>query len=146
MAASKGLSSYSGSLSTKDREAYFKKLTLTNGRQLPDPCLINEWENDVSKWPDIQWPDIYLYLVEKPSVYTREKLRAYKSLDAYDYVICGHVQDVRYHDIDEEFCVLKSEILPSQRQGHKTAMYQAWIIINKVENYIHTANCTCMAG
>ena len=146
MAASSGLSSYAGALSVKDREEYFKKLTLTNGKRLPDPCTLTEWDYDVSKWPNIQWPDIYLYLVEKPSVYTREKLRAYKSMDAYDYAICGHVQEVRYKDTDEEFCVLMSEILPSQRQGQKTTMYEAWVIINKLENYIHTANCTCMAG
>ena len=44
-------------------------------------------------------------------MYTREKLQAYKSLDAYEYVACGHVQNVKYHDIDSEFCVMKSEIL-----------------------------------
>ncbi len=146
MAASGGLSNYAKSLSAKDRKDYLKKLTLTNGSRLPDPFTITEREHDVSKWPNIQWPDIYTYLVEKPSVYTREKLQAYKSLDAYDYIICGHVQEVRYHDIDAGFCVLKSEILPSQRQGQKTTMYEAWVIINKAENYIHTANCTCMAG
>ena len=88
-------------------------MTLTNGVRLPDPCSINEWVDDVSKWPNIQWPDIYTYLIEKPSVYTREKLRAYKSLDGYEYVVCGYVQNVKYHDIDSEFCVLRSEILPS---------------------------------
>ena len=140
------LSTYVNGLSTNDREFYFKKLTLTNGNRLPDPCSISEWVEDVSKWPQIQWPDIYTYLIEKPSVYTREKLRAYKSLDAYEYVICGHVQNLKYHQIDQEFCVLKTEILPSQRQGHKTTMYEAWVIINQEENYVLTANCTCMAG
>ena len=74
-----------------------------------------------SKWTNIQWPDIYTYLVEKPSVYTSEKL-ANKSLDAYNYVTCGYVQNIKDHDTDSGFWVLKSEILPSQRQRHKTTM------------------------
>lgn len=56
--------------------------------------------------------------------YTREKLCAYKSRDAYEYVVCGNVQNVKYHLIDSEFCVLNSEDLPSQRQGHKTVIYE----------------------
>ncbi|KAK0138987.1 hypothetical protein N1851_024461 [Merluccius polli] len=36
-------------------------------------------------------------------------------------------------------------IVISQRQGKKTSLYKAWVIYNK-EKYIHTANCTCMAG
>ena len=105
MAEINSLLSYARELSTQDREFYFNKLTLTNGVRLPDPCTINEWVEDVSKWPNIQWPDIYTYLIEKPSVYTREKLRAYKSLDdAYEYVVCGHVQNVKYHDMTRVLC------------------------------------------
>ncbi len=55
--------------------------------------------------PDIHLPAIYCSLVDKPSVYTREKLRAYKSLAAYNYVVCGHVQTVLYSDIGDDFCV-----------------------------------------
>ena len=102
--------------------------------------------DDVRKWPALEWPEIYAYLIEKPSVYTKEKLRAHKSLDTYNYVACGHVQDINYADLNSEFCVLRAQVLPSQRQGHKTAMYDAWVIINKPRTYILTANCTCMAG
>ena len=42
--------------------------------------------------------------IEKPSVYTREKLRAYKSLDADEYFVCGHVQNVKYHDMTRVLC------------------------------------------
>ena len=78
------LSSYARALTGKDRENYYNKLTLTTGQRLTDPCTITQWEEDMSKWPNIQWPNIYTYWVEKPSVYTREKLGAYKSFDALD--------------------------------------------------------------
>ena len=143
-------SAYLRSLTNIDRLQYLKKLTLTTGKQLPDPYSLPapEWVNDASKWPSIQWPDIYLYLIEKPSVYTKEKLRAYRSLDAFEFVQHGHVQAVKYHGISDnsEFCVLKADVLPSQRQGLKTNFYKAWIVVHKLQAFILTANCTCVAG
>lgn len=63
----------------------FNKLTLVNGNQLLDPCALIEWVEDVSKWTNIQGPDSCV--INKPSVYTCEKLQAYKSLNDYDYAI-----------------------------------------------------------
>ncbi|XP_021180565.2 bromodomain adjacent to zinc finger domain protein 2B isoform X2 [Fundulus heteroclitus] len=141
MAGSRGLIKHASALSAKGGVAYFKKLTLTNGKRLRDPRKITVWKDDVKTWPNIQWSDIYTYLVEKTRMYTREELRAYKSLDAYDYMIGGHLKKVTYHDLDSEFCVLKSE---SKQQ--KTTTYNAWVIINKADNYILSADCTCMVG
>lgn len=140
---------YYNSLSPSDKNSYSKKLTLVSGIRLTDPFAIPpcQWVNDETKWPRIQWPEIYNYLIDTPSVYTREKLKAYKSLDAYNFVLCGHVQDIQFHDYQvENFVVLKTEVLPSQRQGKKTELYKAWVIVNKTNNCILTANCTCMAG
>lgn len=143
---SENLSQYVRTLTARDRECYFKKLTLSNGTILTDPYAITQWKEDVTGLPSVEWPEIYTYFIEKPSVYTKEKLRAYKSLDAYNYVLNGHVQDLQYKDISDEFCAVRAEVLPSQRQGHKTTMYQAWVIVSRTNNYILTANCTCMAG
>ncbi len=103
--------------------------------------------NDETKWPSIQWPEIYNYLIDTPSVNTRDKLKAYKSLDAYNFVLCGHVQDIQFYDFQvQDFVVLKTEVLPSQRQCKKTELYKAWVIVNKTNNCILIANCNCMAG
>lgn len=85
-----------------------------------------------------QLSDIHLYLVEKPGIYTRVKLQAYKSLDGSNYLMCGHVQSRQHHDINREFCVLRSRVLSSQRQGHHTEMYDPWAIVNRKENCILT--------
>lgn len=132
-----------------DAAAYKEKLLLSSGDYLPDPYSVadSQWSCDVSLWPKLEWPDIYTYLVERPSVYTKEKLRAYKSLDAYNYVLCGHVQQVEYfRPCDSDFCVVRAKVLPSQRQGQKTSMYSAWAIIHQDKSYVLSANCTCMAG
>ena len=36
---------------------------------------------------------------EKLTLTTGKQLKAYKSLEAYDYFVCGHLQNCYYHDI-----------------------------------------------
>jgi hypothetical protein len=76
------------SLPPQEREKYHNKLVLVNGDCLPDPELLTEWVDNVSKRSDIHWPAITLQLSggQAECFYTREKLRAYKSLDAYNNV------------------------------------------------------------
>lgn len=50
--------------------------------------------DDMTQWPDLQYGDVYSYLIETKGPYTKEKLRACKSLDAFNYFICGHVRTV----------------------------------------------------
>ena len=73
------------------------------------------------------------YLIKPPSVYTKGKLKAYKSLEAYDYFVCGHVQMYYYHPIKKyiSFCFVKSQVLPSQRQSDSSNMYNVWVCIHK---------------
>lgn len=65
-----GESDYYKSLDAEDKLFYKKKLTLGNGRTLPDPYFIGEdnWDCNVSKLPNVEWPDIYNYLIDKPSI------------------------------------------------------------------------------
>jgi hypothetical protein len=144
------VSQYVGTLPDKDRLLYLEKLVLTSGEEIPDPYSIGEadWIVDIREWPIISWPDIHGYLIDTPSLYTKEKLRAYKSLDAVNYVLCGHVQEIKYHGISPEsdFCLLRSLVLPSQRQGSSSTLYDAWVCISKSQGFILTANCTCIAG
>ena len=43
------------------------------------------WIDDVSRWPPIEFPHVYTYLIDTPGEFTREKLKAFKSLQAYNY-------------------------------------------------------------
>ena len=45
------------------------------------------WKDDVRLWPPVEFGEIYTYLVDTPGQFTREKMRAYKSLDAFNYYI-----------------------------------------------------------
>ena len=106
-------SEYFRSLSLNDKSWYQKKLTLSDGNTLPHPySLPHGWKSDVTLMPDITWPHVYNYLINTPSTFSKESLKAYKSLEAFNFYENGHVQDVYYHSINEEncFCFIKSEV------------------------------------
>ena len=89
---------YTASLVGDARERYSKKLCSLHGT-IPtkenqktslsaiDPYSIpaEEWEDDIKKWPLIEYGQIYMSLVDTAGDFTREKLKAYKSLEAYNY-------------------------------------------------------------
>ena len=98
-------SDYYRSLSSNDKTWYENKLTLSDGRKLPDPYTLHEgWRSDVTLMQDISWPDVYNYLINTPNTFSKESLKAYKSLEAYNFYENGHVQDIFFHSIKEENC------------------------------------------
>jgi hypothetical protein len=44
--------------------------------------------------PDVTFAEIFLYLINFPSSYTVESMRAYKALDAYRFFVAGKVYDM----------------------------------------------------
>ena len=88
-----------------------------------------------------------LLFLETPSDITKDKIRCYKSLDAWTFFICGHVQDVFIYKSKTtlDFIFIKSAVLPSQRQGQKEDLYETWCVIHKT-GWILSGNCTCTVG
>ena len=74
---------------------------------------LEAWIDDVTLWPPVEFSDVVLYLLQTPGQYTREKLKAYKSLEAYNCFVSGWVGTCYYHEINEEFCVLKAAVRTS---------------------------------
>ena len=74
--------------------------------------LAERWDENINKFSDITWRDVTGYLIETPSLYTKESMIAYKSLEALDYFACGHVQQYFYHDIYSacKFCFIRSNV------------------------------------
>ena len=105
---------YPSSLNSDDRKKYEQKLVTADGTVLPDPyTLVENWKDNMKLLPDITWADIYNYLINTPSLYTNENLKAYKSLEAYNFFVSGHVHDVAYHGINDlsEFCFIKTKVI-----------------------------------
>ena len=75
MTATNEESEYFESLSEEDKKGYLEKLTLSTGKQLPDPFILHSnWSDNVSLLLDISYPHIYLYLIEHPSQFSEESL------------------------------------------------------------------------
>lgn len=74
------------------RKRYLEKLKV-GGQELDDPFAIShdQWLDDLTKWPEFEFGDVYMYLIDSEGVYTRGKLKAYKSLDVYNYYYNGYV-------------------------------------------------------
>ena len=121
----------------------------------PYNISVELWIDDVSRWPPIEFPHVYTYLIDTPGEFTREKLKAFNSLQAYNYYIeytknmlrrfhyfhfSGWIRTVYYRDIGNENCILMAKVTPSQRINNKP--HEAWIGVST----IITGHCSCMAG
>ena len=80
-------------------------------------------------WPLVELKDIVLYLSQTPGQYTREKLKAYKSLDAYNYFVSGWVDTCCYREINKEFCVLIAAERLSQDLSEKP--HRPWVCVRQ---------------
>ncbi|XP_041354900.1 uncharacterized protein LOC121372566 isoform X1 [Gigantopelta aegis] len=90
--------------------------------------------------------DVYLYLIDTPSIYNKDSMKAYKSLEAYKYVVSGHVQVVLSNPVDDKcpFMAMKAKVTPSQRARDKP--HEPWVYLEKNSGTVYCAHCTCMAG
>ena len=106
-------SEYYLNLESESKKRYKDKLTLSNGERLPDPNVLDVgWKEEVHNLPDLCFADIFNYLINTSSDYTKKNLKACKSLEAYNFFVCRHVHNVLYHQIapDSQFCFIKTKV------------------------------------
>ena len=144
-------SPYFRSLDEVAKKRYQEKLAMLGHGGMKDPYVaINEVGLSIQclewqEWPCVEYPDIYNYFVASPSCYTKEQLRAYKSLDGYKYFVDGWVSNVVVWPVPENprVFVVCGRVKHSQRLSLKPL--QPWVVIEK-EGMVVCAHCDCMAG
>lgn len=87
---------------------YVDKLKYLGLETCPYEIPASEWIDDVSVWPPVTYPDIYNYLIESSGQYTPDSLKAYKSLDAYNFVVSGWVKPLYILKADSRYNILTS--------------------------------------
>ncbi|KAJ8964110.1 hypothetical protein NQ317_010891 [Molorchus minor] len=109
-----------------------------------DPFILETSDLDYSTSgiPPITNMDIVSYLVLTHSFYTKDQMKAFKSLEAYKYFNSGFVLKVGSKVINT-FYVLVGKVKHSQRFNDKPL--EVWCIVAK-DGAVVTAHCTCMAG
>lgn len=144
------LSAYVLKLDKSDSNRYISKLQFSFEDQilsLPDPYNIDDgwYAAHADKLPPVQYLDLYNYLINTPGPCTGEALRAYKSLEAYNYFVCGHVQNMKQNDISETSPVafVAATVAPGQRTTEEK--YKPWVCVGR-NGCIVATHCTCAAG
>ena len=91
------ISAYLSSLPWEARKRYTEKLNI-GGVTLPDPYGIDQglWTEDMARWPTLEFGDLYSYLVNTKGLFTQETLKAYRSLEAYNYFFNGYVRTYQW--------------------------------------------------
>ena len=141
------MASYSlQSLDVKAKQRYLRKLKVIEIDMCPYMIPADSWKNDPTSWPQLEWPEVYSYLVETPGVFTREAMKNRKSLEAYNQFISGWVRTIYAYKKNKKsnFMVLKAEVTPSQRLNEKP--HEAWVALATSGATVATAHCSCMAG
>ncbi|KAM7306756.1 uncharacterized protein ISCGN_010423 [Ixodes scapularis] len=87
------------------------------------PKEVSIWEDNMKSWPPIEKPDIIFYLLHSKACDLQE-VRAYKSLDSYNYLSSGLVGTVLGHRISDQLCYLKAEV--GRSQSFNAAPHKAW--------------------
>ena len=83
---------YKQGLSAADKARYEDKLKIVyadSGVDILDPFEIPQesWIDNIHLWPPVEYGQLFNYLIDTPGPFTREKLKAYRSLEAYNYYI-----------------------------------------------------------
>ena len=102
----------------------------------------NEWIDDMRDWPDIQYGDIYNYLVSNKACDGLE-MKNYKSMDSYNYFKSGSVGKILHHIVDDNYIIMKTDVRPSQRVRNEH--HSPWMVCH-FNGTIHNGGCSCMAG
>ena len=107
---SRELLGYFHGLDDISKKRYCEKLKLCGLSE--DPYIISKdkWTTERKFWPQIVFPDIYVYLVETPSPYTQASLKAFKSMDAYSYYVAGFVSDIISTKADKNCIIVRAKV------------------------------------
>jgi hypothetical protein len=145
---SRTFSEYYNGLKEDAKRRYVEKLDSIS-TEMNDPYTFPpNMIRPADSFPDLQYPDIFNYLVNMPSVYTKDDLKAYKSLDAYKYLLAGWVGNVSIHIIEDRMIKCRKFIIRAKVRHSQSVNATPLLPLVAVNNCgsVICSHCTCMAG
>ena len=143
------LSKYFSELTGEAKKWYEDKLKLIGCVQDPYYYMENpkaKVDNllDWNDWPDVSYADIYNYIYNYNyiSLYTHEQLKAYKSLDGYNFYTNGWVSDVRVTatQVSRSRNFIATALIKHSQRLSSTPL-KAWVAVKHTGEVI-AAHCT----
>ncbi|XP_051801043.1 uncharacterized protein LOC127533052 isoform X2 [Acanthochromis polyacanthus] len=135
-------SDYFRALDSNSQTRYIEKLKFCDSIDLY-ALSTKDLDYELEKYPPVQFPDISNYLVLQTSFCTAKQMKAWKSMDSYNFFVCGWIKEVGVNILKDKSCIIKSRVKHLQCLS-KTPTH-TWLLI-KEDGKIITVNCDCMAG
>ena len=133
------LSEYCAKLDDSVKRRYVEKIAEIG----VDPVTIPDQQFDTECLPPIEAMDLLSYLVLETSFYTKEQFKAYKSLEAYNFVVSGFLSGI-------QGCVVAGKHVVTGKVRHSQRMndplISVWVVAEK-DGTVKSAHCLgCKAG
>jgi hypothetical protein len=106
-------------------------------------CVFEVISGERAVKPSTEGPRRCVYLIDTAGPYTRNNLKCYKSLEAYNQYYSGWVQTCYFTKI-HDCCIIKGRVIRSQATTETP--HGAWVALDDKDATIVCAHCTCMAG
>ncbi|WAQ95781.1 ING2-like protein [Mya arenaria] len=97
---------YRETLSAIEKARYLEKMKLIDNKDPYEATFVKGFSDDKSLLPTISYPDIVNYLIFTPSPYSKDDLKAYKSLNCYVQAQCGWVSEVKAAVVGDRHVVI----------------------------------------
>ena len=98
-------------LSKEDKVRYKEKMTMLGMRTDPYLLPTDEWSTNKKVWPTVEFPDICVYLLNSPSPYTKEALKAFNSTEGYAYFVAGFVEEVLATKLSDNTLLMTAKVM-----------------------------------
>ena len=98
------------------------------------------------EWPEVTYADVFNYLINTTSYCTFEQLKAYRSMEAFNFLINGWVTNILVVSCNAsrpKFFILMALVKHSQRLT--VPAVKVWVA-TKNDGEVMCAHCSCMAG
>ena len=104
---------YFNTLNDESRTRYLKRLEFAKLKEYPYRFPADTWKDNPTLWPELEYPEIYDYLINTPGVYAKKVMESRKSFEAHNQFVSGWVGVFKLMQTEESTYLLTATVLHS---------------------------------